>query len=190
MTTRTSAWYARRYTEKYGFHLVPIEPGRKFPTASDWGGNTITEPDAAEQFYTQNTDWNMGLALGPSRMCSLDIDCDESFAVVLDEFGIPPESLADFPTIQGRDKGRRIMFRVPEGADLPYAKLNWPTEADPTKRYTVFELRAATDGKQRQDVLPCAGLHPDTGKRLEIEAPLDEPFEHAMTWLGQEETDA
>lgn len=163
MTTKTPAWYAERYTDKYGFALVPIEPGRKFPTVNDWGDAAMVDAEAATKFYTDHADWNMGLALGPSRMCSLDIDCDESFAVVLEEFGIPLDALAEFPTIQGRSKGRRIMFRVPDGVDLPYAKLNWPTEADPTKRYTVFELRAATDGKQRQDVLPPS-IHPDTGK--------------------------
>lgn len=163
MTQKSPAWYATRYTDKYGFALVPIEPGRKFPTANDWGGLAMTDTATASDFYTNKPDWNMGLALGPSRMCSLDIDCDESFAVALEEFGIPADALAEFPTIQGASKGRRVMFRVPEGAELPYAKLNWPTEADPTRHYTVFELRAATDGKQRQDVLPPS-IHPDTGK--------------------------
>lgn len=184
-TTRTPDWYANRYTEKYGFALVPIEPMRKFPTANDWGDTALTDPQAATDFYTQNADWNMGLALGPSRMCSLDIDCDESFAVVLEEFGIPTDALADFPTIQGRDKGRRVMFRVPDGAELPYAKLNWPTEADPTKRYTVFELRAATDGKQRQDVLPPS-IHPDTGKpyRWIVQPPApSKPWPEPPGWL-------
>lgn len=185
MTTKTIDWYARRYTERYGFALVPIEPGRKFPSVNDWGSKTITDPDAAEAFYREHQDWNMGLALGPSGLCSLDIDCDESFAVVLDEFGIPPDALADYPTIQGAAKGRRIMFRVPEGSDLPYAKLNWPTEADPTKRYTVFELRAATDGKARQDVAPPS-IHPDAGKpyRWIVQPPKpDEAWPEPPGWL-------
>ena len=185
MTTKTPAWYAERYTYKYGFALVPIEPGRKFPTANDWGGTAMADTEAAAKFYADHPDWNMGLALGPSRMCSLDIDCDESFAVVLEEFGIPLDALAEFPTIQGRDKGRRVMFRVPDGAELPYAKLNWPTEADPTKRYTVFELRAATDGKQRQDVLPPS-IHPDTGKpyRWIVQPPApSKPWPEPPGWL-------
>lgn len=157
------SWYARRYTEKYGFCLVPIEPGRKFPSAKDWGNTTLSEPDQAEAFYTDNPDWNMGVALGPSALCSLDIDCEESFQSILDEFGIDPEPLWKFPTIRGRDKGRRLIFRVPDNVSLPYTKLNWKREDEPTKSYTVFELRAACDGKQRQDVLPPS-MHPDTGK--------------------------
>lgn len=157
------SWYARRYTERYGFHIVPIEPGRKFPSSSDWGNTAITDPDKAEEFYNAHPDWNMGAALGPSNLCSLDVDCEESFQTILDEFGIDPQELWQYPTIQGRDKGRRLMFRVPDNVSLPYTKLNWKREDDPAKSYTVFELRAACDGKQRQDCLP-PGIHPDTGK--------------------------
>lgn len=161
--TRPIHWYARRYTERYGFHIVPIEPGRKFPSSNDWGNTAITDPDKAEDFYKQNPTWNIGAALGPSNLCSLDIDCEESFQTVLDEFGIDPQELWKYPTIQGRDKGRRLMFRVPADVSLPYTKLNWKREDDPSKSYTVFELRAACDGKQRQDALPPS-VHPDTGK--------------------------
>lgn len=161
--TKPISWYARRYTERYGFHIVPIEPGRKFPSSNDWGNTAITDPDKAEQFYTDRPDWNMGAVLGPSGLCSLDVDCEESFQTILDEFGIDPQELWKYPTIQGRDKGRRLMFRVPDNISLPYTKLNWKREDEPTKSYTVFELRSACDGKQRQDVLPPS-MHPDTGK--------------------------
>jgi putative DNA primase/helicase len=159
--TKPISWYARRYTERYGFSIVPIESGRKFPTTSDWGNHTLSDPDAAEAFYQSHSDWNMGLALADSRMCSLDIDDAEAFSTIMAEFGIPESELNGYPTIEG--KGRRIMFRVPDGASLPYHKLTWPKQDDPKKRYTVIELRAATDGKQRQDVLPPS-MHPDTGK--------------------------
>lgn len=161
--SKSISWYAKRYVEKFGFHLVPIEPKRKFPRSSDWGNNCLTSPESAEAFYKENPDWNMGCALGGSRMCSLDIDCMESFKIILDEFGIPSEELDKFPTIQGASKGTRVMFRVPDGADLKYQKLNWPQKEDPKKQFTVLELRAATDGKQRQDVLPPS-IHPDTGE--------------------------
>lgn len=163
MSSKPISWYAKRYVESYGFHLVPIDPGQKFPSAKDWGNNCITDAEAADLFYQQNADWNMGLALGPSRMCSLDIDCHESFQAIIDEFGINPDELWSYPTIQGRDKGRRIMFRVPDGVSLPYCKLNWKREDDRAKSYTVFELRSACDGSQKQDVLPPS-IHPDTGK--------------------------
>lgn len=153
------SWYARQYIERFGVAIVPIDPLKKFPSASDWGNNVITDPDQAESFYEQHPDWNMGAALFQSRMCSLDIDCSESFAEILAEYGID-DDLSQYPTIQGRDKGRRIMFRVPEGMSLPYQKLNWPAR-EGGKMYTVFELRAATDGKARQDVLPPS-VHCDT----------------------------
>lgn len=160
MKTKTISWYAKQYVERFGIAIVPIDPMKKFPSASDWGNNVITNPDDAEAFYTDHPDWNMGAALFQSGMCSLDIDCAESFAEILEEYGID-DDLSKYPTIKGRDKGSRIMFRVPEGMILPYQKLNWPNK-EGGKQYTVFELRAATDGKARQDVLPPS-IHPDTG---------------------------
>ena len=160
---KSTSWYAERYVSKFGWHLVPIEPRRKFPTADDWGNNLLSEPESARAFYDDRTDWNVGLALGPSGMCSLDIDCEESLAVIMAEFGIPMSELDGYPTIKGSDKGRRLLFRVPDGMTLPYCKLNWPTQGDASKRYTVFELRAACDGKQRQDVLPPS-WHPTANR--------------------------
>lgn len=132
--------------------------------SDDWGNTALALPDAAEAFYAKRSDWNMGVALGPSRFASLDVDCLDSFRHICECFGIEFDALVkDTPTIQGASKGMRLMFRVPEGVELPYRKLNWKRESDPSKSYTVFELRAATDGKQRQDCLPPS-IHPDTGK--------------------------
>lgn len=158
------SWYARRYVERFGMHIVPIEPGRKFPQSDDWGNTALAAADDAESFYEAHPTWNMGLALGPSRYCSLDVDCLQSFRHICECFGIDFDDLViNTPTIQGAAKGMRLMFRVPDGVELPYRKLNWKRQDDPAKSFTVFELRAATDGKQRQDVLPPS-IHPDTGK--------------------------
>lgn len=191
--TKPINWYARRYIERFDFHLVPIEPNRKFPRTADWGNTAINDADQADAYYTSKPDWNMGVALGPSKMASLDIDCMQSFGFICDVFGIDlQELIANTPTIQGASKGLRLMFKLPDGVKLPYHKMNWRSKNDPTgdihkrilseardatgerenrlraiaKRYAnfcVFELRACGDGKQRQDVLPPS-IHPDTGK--------------------------
>jgi putative DNA primase/helicase len=115
-------------------------------------------------------------------MCSLDIDCEESFQALLAEFGLPAEDLDQYPCIEGR--GRRIMFRVPDGVELPYCKLNWPTEGNPSKKYTVVEFRASGDGKQRQDVLPPT-VHPDTGKAYKwiVQPPKSGEWPTPPDWL-------
>lgn len=159
MSSLSIAQYAEAYTSRYGWHLVPIEPLKKFPQSEGWGNNALHEPAQAMAYWTVNPDWNMGAALGPSGMCSLDIDDAEGFALILEEFGIPAESLDQYPTIKG--KGKRVMFRVPEGVKLPYCKINWPKQDEAKKHFTVFELRAACDGSQKQDVLPPS-IHPDT----------------------------
>lgn len=205
----TTAKWAERYINRYNWKLVPLEPGRKFPRAKDWGKNTLSSALAASGFYDGRPDWGIGVALGPSRVCSLDIDHYDHFQIICDAFNIDlKELIKDHPTIKGR--GIRIMFAVPDGVELPYCKLNWCPESDPTGEkhrelsaqarekkkqadestdeserdaliaeeqelrdlakpyasYTVFELRAADDKNQRQDVLPPT-VHPETGAPYE-----------------------
>ena len=159
--TQPISWYASQYIDRFKWELVPLPAGQKYPTADNWGENTLATSQAAVAHYTANPNQGVGIVLGKSNMCSLDIDCEESFQALLAEFGLPAEDLDQYPCIEGR--GRRIMFRVPDGVELPYCKLNWPTEGNPSKKYTVVEFRASGDGKQRMDVLPPS-IHPNTGK--------------------------
>ena len=161
MSQLSIADYANIYTSRYGWHLVPIEPLKKFPQSADWGNNALHEPAQAYAYWELHKDWNMGVALGPSGMCSLDIDDADGWALIMEEFGIPANALDAYPTIQGR--GKRIMFRIPDGVVLPYCKVNWPRQEDPKKHFTVVEFRAACDGSQKQDVIPPA-VHPTTLK--------------------------
>lgn len=159
-----TARFAETYVRRYGLHIVPLPPRTKRPIATDWGNDVITDPAEAERYFTEHPDWNIGIALGPSRLCSLDIDDMEAMRLICEEFGINlPELYATHPTIQGASKGMRIMFRVPDGVDLPYHSLTWPKRDGEKGRFTVFELRSACDGQQRQDVFPPS-IHPDTGK--------------------------
>ena len=159
----TTADYAATYVRKYGMHIVPLPPRGKRPLSDNWGNECITDPDVARKYYQQHPDANMGAALGPSRLCSLDIDNLEAMRIICAEFGWDIEALlAQSPTIQGQPPGMRMLFRVPDGETLQYHSLSWPKQDDPAKRFTVFEIRAA-DTQQRQDVLPPS-IHPDTGQ--------------------------
>jgi len=159
----TIADYAAAYVGKYGMHIVPLPPRGKRPVSENWGNECITDPDAARRYYQQHPDANIGAALGPSRLCSLDIDNLEAMRIICAEFGWDIEALlAQSPTIQGQPPGMRMLFRVPDGETLQYHSLSWPKQDDPAKRFTVFEIRAA-DTQQRQDVLPPS-IHPDTGQ--------------------------
>lgn len=150
--TKSTAWYARRYIERFGMRIVPIEPKRKFPRAADWGNNTLSDPEKADEFYAKHPDWNMGVALGPSRLCSLDIDCMESFRVICECYGIDLDDLIKrTPTLQGQAPGMRLMFRVPEGAELPYVKMNWRPESDPTGDIHRQMMADAAEAKRNGD---------------------------------------
>lgn len=173
---KTTAWYAERYTSKFNMHLIPLKPNSKLPVMNDWGLHTMSDPDQARAYFEQHPDQGIGMALGPSRMASLDIDCEESFRTICHNWGIDLDDLiASTPTLKGSDKGMRLVFRVPDGVDLGYSKLNWHRKDDPAKSYTVFELRAASGEKQRFDVLASQSKHPDTGR----------PY----TWITQPRTE-
>lgn len=159
--TRSIADYAEAYVRAYGMALVPLPPRTKRPVANDWGKNVITDPMQAREYYEQHPDWNMGAALGPSRLCSFDVDDIEATRLIFEEFGWDLDALrADHPTIQGAPGGLRVMFRVPDDEQLVYHALTWPKQDGTPGRFTVWEIRAADD-QQRQDVLPPS-IHPDT----------------------------
>jgi predicted P-loop ATPase len=160
--TKPISHYAARLVERFGMHIIPIQHHSKLPVQNDWGNNCLTTADDAREYFDAHPNQNVGLALGPSGFCSLDIDCAESFGEICHNYGIDlAELIANTPTIRGASKGCRLMFRVPDGANLPYQKLNWKRQDDQSKSFTVFELRSATDDKQRYDVLPPS-IHPDT----------------------------
>lgn len=179
-TTKNTAWYAERYENKFGMKLLPIKPKSKLPKLNDWG-NIETCAD----YWSDHPDENIGINLGESGFCSLDIDCMESFQTILDEFGIPYSDLENFPTIQGASKGKRILFKVPSGMELKYAKLNWPrrTKEEKPLHFTIFELRASEPGgKARFDVLPPS-IHPDTLKPYKWLVQPVTPWPEPPSWL-------
>lgn len=181
--TKPISWYADRYAARFGMHLIPLQPKSKLPVQADWGHNTLSDPDEASCYFEQHPAQNLGVALGPSRLCSLDIDCLDSFRTICENFGIElGQLIRDTPTIQGASKGMRLMFRVPANVELPYAKLNWKRDDADAKSFTVFELRAASGDKQRFDVLPPS-IHPDTLKPYQwITQPAD-PWPEPPRWL-------
>lgn len=180
-----AAAIAEHYVSAYGLHLVPLPPRSKKTTEPGWGlpEKLLSTPERARDYYLAKPNDNIGVALGPSRLCSLDIDDAEAFDSICAEFGWSLAQLtAAHPTVQGQAPGVRVMFRVPEGATLPYHVLAWP-KRDGKGRFTVFEVRAAEE-QQRQDVLPPS-IHPDTGRPYTwITPPEDvQGFSEPPCWL-------
>lgn len=164
----------------YNMALVPLPPGQKYPNAKDWGNHCLTTAKEVRDFYSTHEGWGVGVSLGASKLCSLDIDCMDSFKIICIEMGIDVEALNTYPIIKGSSKGARLLFSVPDGVEIKYQKLNWRTSED--KSFTVFELRTADDTKQRQDVLPPS-IHPDTHKPYVWLKELGEVIEQPPVWL-------
>ncbi|HEY1028386.1 MAG TPA: bifunctional DNA primase/polymerase [Pseudomonas sp.] len=195
-TPSSIAAWARRYIEAFGLALVRIEPGQKAPKGNGWNkpGGYFTDADKAEQFWTKNPNHNMGVVLGPSRVCSLDVDHVEyTRHVLLHVLDLHLDDLAAvYPTLVGNPARFRLMFRVPEGVELSRHSLVWPNPLDPdgSKHKLVTatlkqaeatgnaELAATMRAKQKE-VAPVTvfelrgglvqdvlppSIHPDTGQ--------------------------
>lgn len=159
-----AAW-AKRYIDAFGLALVPIDPLQKFPKGNAWNqpGGYFTEAAGAAEFWASHPQHNMGVVLGPSGICSLDVDdLPATRQVLADLMGLDVDAMADsLPTVVGNPERFRVMFRAPAGFELGRKALSWPVKGsdDPKKRFTVFELRHGLV----QDVLPPS-IHPGTGK--------------------------
>ncbi len=151
----TTAEWARRYIDVFGLALVPIEPGQKGPKGEGWNkpGGYFVDADAAAEFWTTHPKHNLGVVLGPSRVCSLDVDDVELtrkvFKQVLD---LDLDALAEaHPTVVGNPERFRVLFRVPEGVELTRHSLVWPSQADPDGsilKALMLQVRAAADAGQ------------------------------------------
>lgn len=130
----TAAW-ARRYIEAFGMALVSIEPGEKAPKGNGWNkpGGYFTDADQAVAWWVKHPNNNMGVVLGPSRVCSLDVDHVEYCRDVMrDVLGIDLDALAvAYPTLVGNPARFRVMFKMPEGLDFNRHSLSWPNPLDP-----------------------------------------------------------
>lgn len=150
--TPTTADWARRYIETFNLALVPIEPGEKGPKGNGWNkpGGYFTAAADAESFWKKRPNHNLGVVLGPSGVCSLDVDEVQCTRQILSELlGMDLDALADaYPTSVGNPARFRIMFRVPDGVDLNWHPLTWPSQADPDgsiHKALMAQVRAAKD---------------------------------------------
>ncbi|MDH0133515.1 bifunctional DNA primase/polymerase [Pseudomonas asiatica] len=148
----TTADWARRYIDAFDLALVPIGPGEKGPKGAGWNkpGGYFTDASKAEAFWTANPNHNLGVVLGPSRVCSLDVDDVELTRQVLQQtLGLDVNALADaFPTSVGNPERFRVMFRVPEGVELTRHALVWPNKNDPDGtiyKGLMAQVKAAQD---------------------------------------------
>lgn len=127
--------WAKRYIDTFDLALVSIEPGEKGPKGKGWNkpGGYITDAAAAEAFWQQNPNHNLGVVLGPSRVCSLDVDDVQWTRHVLYELlGVDLDAMAlVYPTIVGNPARFRVVFKVPDGVELSRHSLSWPNEKDP-----------------------------------------------------------
>lgn len=164
-TDSRAAQIASYYIRRYGFAIVPIEPGQKGPRGKGWNleGGYLTDHAQAVRFYNEHPNWNMGAVLGPSQLCSLDVDNVEYATIVLSEFNIDIHELrAGCPTVVGNPARFRVLFRAPADTELERKALTWPNPKDPDGSRKASLIRAAVAAEQVSDY--------EEGARLRAEA--------------------
>ncbi|WP_425328316.1 bifunctional DNA primase/polymerase [Pseudomonas nitroreducens] len=152
--TPISAW-ARRYIEVFGLALVSIPPGEKGPKGYGWNkpGGYLVDANKAEALWTRKPTHNMGVVLGPSGVCSLDIDDVPAARQVLwDLLGFDLDALpVSYPTVVGNPERFRVLFRVPDGVVLSRHLLSWPNEKDPDGSKFKLAQAALLTAKEKGD---------------------------------------
>lgn len=165
--TSTAHW-ARRYVESFNLALVAIEPSEKAPKGRGWNkpGGYFTDPAAAEAFWQRHPNHNLGVVLGPSRVCSLDVDDVPWTRFVLYELlGLDLDAMAVvYPTIVGNPARFRMVFKVPEGVELTRHSLSWPNENDPDGSIHKGLMVKVKQAKEQGDTIG------EVAARLEAEA--------------------
>lgn len=149
----SSAIWARRYIENFNLALVPIPEGEKGPTGRGWNkpGGYITDAAKAEAHWTKHPKQNMGVLLGASGVCSLDVDHVEWTRQVLsDLLGMSLDDVAaEHATSVGNPERFRIMFAVPAGCEFSRHSLVWPNPDDPDGSKHKLAMKAV---KRAQEI--------------------------------------
>lgn len=145
---------ANKYLD-LGWFLTPIPLKTKAPKKPGWNtpAGWVDSKQKAEVDFSRPA--NMGVILGPSKLCILDVDSVKNTRLVFEEYGFDYDILlAKAPRIRGAKQDRdKAVFKYPEGYKLEFHKLIWGSSP---KETTVFELRCGNV----QDVLPPS-IHPE-----------------------------
>jgi predicted P-loop ATPase len=155
MQRPTSSDWAKRYVELFNLALVPIEPRQKAPKGNAWNqpGGYLTDAEQAAAFWRDHPKHNMGVVLGPSRLCSLDVDDVQwTRQVLFDQLGLDLDEMANaFPCVIGNPARMRILFRVPDEVELSRHALAWPRESDPDSSKFKSAIAMAKEAKASGD---------------------------------------
>lgn len=152
---------------EHGWALCRIPAGQKGPDTKGWNleANAIRDP-AVLNGWTGN----VGLLHAWSRTCALDIDNYQAAHGWLAARGVDLDQLMAaedaVQIVSGRPGRAKLLYRLPDGVDLPLTQQVADPDADPKDRsksmWLEFRCVSATGGTH-QDVLPPS-IHPGTGK--------------------------
>lgn len=148
--------WARKYIEVFGLALVPIEPGQKAPKGNAWNkpGGFFSDAELAAAFWREHPTHNLGVVLGESRLCSLDVDDAQWTRHILRELlGLELEGMADkFPCVIGNPARMRILFFAPENSTLKRHVLTWPSANDPDGAKFKSTITLLKEAKSAGDI--------------------------------------
>ena len=171
-SVQTTKEHAYQYVDQ-GMVLVPLRPQSKAPYKREWNRpeNLLSTREDVDTHLGPMD--NIGLALGPSRIISLDIDNLTRAREIFAESGIDLDQMLRDPRSVGIDSGRtnraKLLFRQhPDATNLTTVDFDEPDGK-------VYEIRClAKNGNTMQDVLPPS-IHPDTGQPYEAVGNLCDP---------------
>jgi hypothetical protein len=81
---------ALEYATCFGWHVFPVQPGRKEPATANGFLNATTDPDQIRAWWRSNPNANVGVVPGPSNLVILDLDKPVAKRLI-EEYDIPDQ---------------------------------------------------------------------------------------------------
>ena len=119
---------ANLYAE-LGWHVLPLKPRNKKPihskTGTDHAEAATTDPETIHSWFSEHPEWNVGIALGPSRLSVIDVDGPEGHEALL---GIERNNDVRFSVELSvfTARGFHLYLPWPKNAERPEKKILGP----------------------------------------------------------------
>jgi hypothetical protein len=93
---------------KRGWHVFPLKPRSKEPATQHGVLDATTDPGQISTWWADEREYNIGIAMGPSGLCALDVDPRNGGAVPTEVLGDP-----DTPMVHTPSGGVHLYYREP-----------------------------------------------------------------------------
>jgi hypothetical protein len=120
---KAAMWYSH-----HGFHIFPCRPGTKVPATAKGFKEATTDPDQVDRWWSENPNYNIGIACGASGLVVIDFDTHKSGVhtdILFDDDDLVNSVMSKTP-----HGGTHVWFTQPPDMTLSNARGELPQHVD------------------------------------------------------------